>query len=67
MNEDEPIIRLEERFTHLQDHVAAQDRVILELGDSLDRLRRELAILREQVRKESAAEDAAIDERPPHY
>ena len=67
MSEKDRLTRLEERYTHLQNHVVEQDRVILELSDALVRLRKELAALRDP--DQSAGEDATdqIDERPPHY
>ena len=67
MSENDRLTRLEERYTHLQNHVVEQDRVILEFSDALARVRKELAVLREQ--NQSAGEDATdqIDERPPHY
>ena len=33
------LTRLEERYTHLQQHITEQDRVILELGERLERMR----------------------------
>lgn len=66
---DPRLTRLEERYTHLQQHVAEQDRVILELGDRLERLRRELMRLQAERSTErgQAADDLPADERPPHY
>lgn len=61
------INRLEERYTHLQDHVTEQDKVILELSETIDRLRRDLAALRENLDSESDASGPPADERPPHY
>lgn len=61
------ITRLEERYTHLQDHVTEQDKVILELSETIDRLRRELATLRTAMDAESDASGSPVDERPPHY
>ncbi len=66
--EDEPrITRLEERYTHLQEHVMEQDKVILEIGESLERLRRELVILRDAAETETKSFGLPDDERPPHY
>ena len=67
MSENDRLTRLEERYTHLQNHVFEQDKVILELSDALVRVRQELAALRDPDR--SGGEGAAdqIDERPPHY
>jgi uncharacterized coiled-coil protein SlyX len=67
MSENDRLTRLEERYTHLQNHVVEQDKVVLELSDALVRLRKELAARRDP--DESAGEGAAdqIDERPPHY
>lgn len=67
MDAAERITRLEERYAHLQRHTAEQDKVMLELGDELARLKAEVAALRERVRPESAKDDSPPDERPPHY
>lgn len=49
----------------LERHVLEQDKVMLQQGDELLKLRQELALLRER----SAAREPALDpnERPPHY
>ena len=67
MSERDRLTRLEERYTHLQNHVVEQDKVVLELSDALVRLRKELAALRDP--DSSPGEGAAdqIDQRPPHY
>lgn len=61
------ITRLEEGYTHLQHHVMEQDKVILALSETLDRLRHELTILRDGLNSDSDAGTAPADERPPHY
>ena len=67
MEDSARITRLEEGTTHLQNHVMEQDKVILELSETLERLRRELAALREGMDSDSDAGASAADERPPHY
>lgn len=73
MSDDERVLRLEEKVAYLERHVTAQDKVMLELGDDLARLRAEVRMLRERggrsVDGEGAAggDDAMRDERPPHY
>lgn len=69
---DERFQRLEEKIAHLEHHVTAQDKAMLELGDDLARMRRELKTLRERLAP--AAEsggapsgDEPDHERPPHY
>lgn len=64
---DDRIVQLEEKYTHLQRHVTEQDKVILDLSSDLDRLKRELAQLRERVTSFPAADPTADSERPPHY
>lgn len=72
MNE-ERIRRLEEKIAYLERHVTAQDKAMLELGDELTRVRREVKRLREQrapganAGAGEAAADFPADERPPHY
>lgn len=68
MNEAERLTRLEERYAHLQRHVAEQDKAMLELADEFARLKTELATLRgQQSGGAPLGETEAADERPPHY
>ena len=67
MSENDRLTRLEERYTHLQNHVVEQDKVILELRDALVRVRKELAALRDPDQSGGEAAADQIDERPPHY
>jgi len=69
MNEAERLTRLEERYVHLQRHVAEQDKAMLELAEEFARLKAELAALRAQGAGGSSpvGEAEAADERPPHY
>jgi len=67
MSESDRLNRLEESYTHLQNHVIEQDKVMLELSDALDRLRKDLAALRDSDRSAGDGESDPIDERPPHY
>lgn len=66
---NERVQRLEEKIAYLERHVTEQDKVILELGDALAKLRLELRALRERGAGTTPAEGEAerIDERPPHY
>lgn len=69
MEDDDTAGRLREleiKVTFLENHVEAQDRVMLEQGRLLDRLTRELQRLRDTAL--SAKDDALpADEKPPHY
>lgn len=67
MNDAERLTNLEERYAHLQRHVAEQDKAMLELGDKLARALKELAVLRGRVQSEPESGASAADERPPHY
>lgn len=66
---NERIDRLEERLAWLQRHVTEQDKAMLEMAREIDRLKAEVARLKE--RAEDAAGPAgpasAAAERPPHY
>lgn len=67
---NESLRRLEEKIAYLERHVTEQDRVMLELGDDIARLRRELTALRERAATGGAGRpegDDLADERPPHY
>ena len=63
MSENDRLTRLEERYTHLQNHVVEQDRVILELSEALERVRKELAALRDPDPSpgEEVADQIAVD------
>jgi SlyX protein len=72
--EADRITRLEEKIAYLERHVTAQDKVMLELGDTLARVRAELKMLRERAGDSGAGGGAGRDEggelrdeRPPHY
>ncbi|WP_404425502.1 SlyX family protein [Nibricoccus sp. IMCC34717] len=58
------LARLEERLAWFERHVAEQDKVILELTETLALLRKETLRLRDRV-EQAPGDDA--DERPPHY
>ena len=65
---DERIVRLEEKVAYLERHVTAQDKVMLELGDAVVRLRAELRMLRERASESGSRVGSDLkDERPPHY
>ena len=67
MNEAERLTLLEERYAHLQRHVALQDKAMLELSETCAKLRQELLVLRSQVTGGPPAPGEEADERPPHY
>lgn len=69
MNEAERLTRLEERYAHLQRHVAEQDKAMLEFAEELARVKKELALLRAQSLGSAGAPPDPLDrdERPPHY
>jgi len=66
VTDSERINRLEERIAHLQQHVAAQDKAMLELHETLVRLEQQLATLRGKVGGTGSA-DGPAEDRPPHY
>jgi SlyX protein len=60
--------RVEERIAWLERHVVEQDKAVLELADEVQRLKRELASLRDRVAEpERSASPTPVEERPPHY
>jgi SlyX protein len=67
MTDVERLTLLEERYAHVQRHVAQQDKAMLELSEELARLRKELLVLRAQVTGGTPDSGDATDERPPHY
>jgi SlyX protein len=65
---NESIKRLEEKIAHLEHHVTAQDKVMLEFAEELAVLRRELKVLRERSARSPSDEGAdQAEDRPPHY
>ena len=67
---NEAIKHLEEKIAHLEHHVTAQDKVMLELADDLARMRRELKRLAARVEGTASAEPEGGEfdgEKPPHY
>ena len=70
---NEPIRRLEEKIAYLERHVTEQDKAMLEMAEGIAALRRELATLRDRSVSENSRraidgdDEAARDERPPHY
>ena len=62
---EERLIELELRYTLQQDLLRQLSDVVLEQGRELDRLRRELELVRS--RQHEAPSPFAPDERPPHY
>jgi SlyX protein len=58
--------RVEERLAWLERHVAEQDKVMLELTETLDRLRCEAAVLHRRV-GDGIILHPQEEERPPHY
>ena len=67
MSDAERLTKLEERYAHLQRHQTEQDKAMLELSEAVDRLRKELALLRGQMSGNRGDADDTADERPPHY
>jgi SlyX protein len=67
MSDAERLQLLEERYAHLQRHVAEQDKAMLRLGDEIARLQKELATWRALLTARSDPDASSTDERPPHY
>jgi SlyX protein len=67
MTDAERLTLLEERYAHLQRHVTQQDKAMLELGEELAKLRKDLLALRAQMTGGAPDSDDAAEERPPHY
>lgn len=70
MSTEADIRRLEEKIVYLERHVTEQDKAMLEMAGQLERLKRELLLLRERLpAAETGGADATspAEERPPHY
>jgi SlyX protein len=62
------LARLEERLAWFERHAAEQDKAVLELAETLERLRRELRAAQERyAAASSSSEPSPGDERPPHH
>lgn len=67
---DEVVRRLEEKIAFLEHHVTEQDKVMLEMGDEIRRLKQRLQLLGDRLGSLSAApgeQTPDAHERPPHY
>ena len=70
MTDAERILQLEERVAWLQRHLVEQDRVMMEFGEDIARLRREMAGVRERMTSDGNLSEGSsfpADEKPPHY
>jgi SlyX protein len=70
MSTEADIRRLEEKIAYLERHVTEQDKAMLEMTGQVERLKRELLMLRDRLPAAAAGgSDAAspAEERPPHY
>ena len=66
---NERLQRLEEKVAYLERHVTEQDKVILQIGDQLAKLRLEVRTMRERAAGTTAnpGEQESPEPRPPHY
>ena len=64
MSEIDRLTRLEERYAHLQSHVVEQDKAMLELGETIAKLRKEMALLRAQALSGNSDTRDSAEERP---
>jgi SlyX protein len=66
--DDERLVNLEARYSWIERHVAEQDKAMVELGDEIRRLVREIEALRERMgAEEGDGGGAELEDRPPHY
>ena len=63
---EERLVELESRHMHQEHLIDELNGVLIEQRHSIERLERDLALLREQLRAGPAA-DGGHDEKPPHY
>jgi SlyX protein len=61
------LVTLETRYTHLERQVDELSQVVFDQQRLVDRLVRELTLLRSRLAGVDDGSDAIVDERPPHY
>ncbi len=66
MDNDERIIRLEEKSAYQEQTIAALDKVVLDLNRKVQALQQEMTDVRSQARPIDGSEKNG-DEVPPHY
>lgn len=58
---------LQIKQTFLERHIEEQDRVLYAMQSELERLRKEVAILKERALAASDGDELPANEKPPHY
>lgn len=61
------ILRLEERLAWFEKHVVEQDRVMLDLGEQIARLKSELRQVRDKGEAAGSGGEEPKEAPPPHY
>jgi SlyX protein len=61
------VAHLEERLAWFERHATEQDKAMLELAETTERLRAEVKLLRERGGAETGPGGGGVEERPPHY
>jgi uncharacterized coiled-coil protein SlyX len=61
------IEKLESKIAFMERHIEQQDRVILELRNSLDETQNQIEGLKEALQDMHFPRTDVVDEKPPHY
>jgi SlyX protein len=66
---DERLTHLEARYVWLERHVREQDKAMVEMGEELRKLRREIEQWRERLRTADGTSEGPepVEPPPPHY
>lgn len=68
MSDNEPIIELQRKLTHLERHVEEQDAEQYRLAQKVEKLTQLVQRQNEKIKSLEGAEGAMpADEKPPHY
>lgn len=68
MSENEPIIELQRKLTHLERHVEEQDAEQYRLAQKVEKLTQLVQRQNEKIKSLEGAEGSMpADEKPPHY
>lgn len=68
MSDEDPIIALQAKLTHLERHVEEQDAEQYKLARKVEQLNKRILLQEEKIKSlDGSGESMPADEKPPHY